>query len=309
MTDDLSDNMMKLMGISVPVLVYNPTGHFDISLVSSAHEAGALGIMDAEHLGPDGIKEALTSLRSTGAPFGVRLNPMSDSLMTLMGEGLPEGLRTIISTPKEGIPEMVRQGVYDTAHSMNLKVLQEVCSAEEAVESSRLGADGIVIRGSETGGRAAPLKALDLFEMIKKDCGSTPILIKGGVTLTNAREMLDKGIFGLVMGEQVYTIGASPLSDTLKGAIRSCTEEDFFQVGSSVDRVFSGYCPDRKVREELLSMETSMADGSTDRKEAYKAIRSEMNNRGGAGFTDDRGTSPFLLMGTDGLMAREFEKA
>ncbi|MCK5774007.1 MAG: acyltransferase domain-containing protein, partial [Thermoplasmata archaeon] len=47
----------------------------------------------------------------------------------------------------------------------------------------------------------------------------------------------------------------------------------------------------------------------TDRKEAYKAIRSEMNNRGGAGFTDDRGTSPFLLMGTDGLMAREFEKA
>ena len=33
-----------------------------------------------------------------------------------------------------------------------------------------------------------------------------------------------------------------------------------------------------------------------------------MNNRGGAGFTKDKGASPFLLMGTDGLMAGEFDK-
>ncbi len=307
MTDDRSAKVMELLGISVPVLVYNPTGHFDISLMEGAHEAGALGIMDAEHLDMDSIKKALSSLKASGITFGVRLNPMSDSLMALMGDGLPAGLRVIISTPKEGIPEMVRQGVYDTTHSMDLKVFQEVCSEEEAMESSRLGADGIVIRGSEAGGRSAPVPALELFDRIGGSCGDTALVLKGGVTLDNVGELLSRGVSGIALGGQVYALDVSPLPEEIKGQLTSAGEQDIFQVGGSVERIFTWQCPDGAIREEVISLEQSMIEGNDDPKSIYKAIRSVMDSKGGKGFTQEGGKASILLMGKDGLLAGTFK--
>jgi NAD(P)H-dependent flavin oxidoreductase YrpB (nitropropane dioxygenase family) len=197
------------------IIGITPFEHVDAGLVAAVCRAGALGVLD---LGcrPEAASAALAKLARQGVKdFGVRVGEGVE----VLPQPLPEGVRTVV----------VGAGA-DLGRWRPRSVLVQVTSIEEAREAARAGADGLIAKGSESGGRVGEETSLVLLQRIAREL-SLPIWVQGGVGLHTAAACLAGGARGVVLDSQLALVRESSLPESVRAAVAGMDGSETAVVG------------------------------------------------------------------------------
>ena len=266
------DTVKTILSINRDLLLYSAPAEDDVKTILESSRRGAIGILDLEYLDADSITRSVEELKKSKLPFGVRIDPMSDKLMTLMSGDVPENMRVLVSISKEGLPAMVRTGVYDTAHDMKIKVFQEVCTREEAEDAADGGCDAIIIRPFEGGGRVSSLESAELLKEVRSVSKEVPVLIRGGF----AKEQIEKiEVEGYVLDQEIF--GPYYLPMLVKKSVSAEGEPAVITLMKDIGRTMRFIAGPNEI-DELTRLEKDlMAEGEP--KEVYKALKTEIKDR------------------------------
>jgi len=209
------------------VLVADPCAQPNPSLVVAALRAGAVGILDVATVRGDGAADAVAELladvtRRSTSPFAVRIAAADGGgPRHLRGSGgrgdqatdLPEQVDTIVVAGPH-TPDGLRAAVAAWA---GRRVLVEVVSAEEAAAALVAGADGLVAKGCESGGRVGDVESFVLAQQIARL--DAPYWVQGGVGLRTAAGAVAGGACGVLLDGQLALLRESGLGDDARAAV------------------------------------------------------------------------------------------
>ncbi|TDC64012.1 acyltransferase domain-containing protein, partial [Streptomyces hainanensis] len=195
-------------------MVINPVHRPSPRLTVAATRAGALGVLELPDDDPRGAADALDRTASwSTAPFGVRVRP---GCPVAPGD-LPAAATTVLlADPTREPTEFVDR-----------TVLAEVTDLSGARAAAAAGAAGLIVRGSESGGRAGELSTFVLLQQVLADLGDTlPVWAAGGIGPHTAAAAVVGGAAGVVLDTQLalFDEAALPLEITETLAVLDGTE-------------------------------------------------------------------------------------
>ena len=184
-------------------------------LVVAVERAGYLGILD---LGPDpaAASDALGRVRRRlrGRPFGVRIS--GDAILGKHGGlSLPEEVDTVVADlsllPGASFPE--------AASGDGVRLIAEVTSPREAAEALGLGADGLLARGFESGGRVGELSTFVLLQQLAASHPGVPVWAAGGIGPRTAAAAVAGGAAGVAVDVQLALTAQAELPGEVAAAL------------------------------------------------------------------------------------------
>ena len=190
---------------SATIIAITPFEHPDVPVVRAATRAGALGVLD---VGRDAAiaRAALAELAACGeAPVGLRV---ADAAV-LDGLALPACVRTIVAAA--GTP-LARW------RALGLTTLVQVTSVAEAAAAAAAGADGLIAKGAESGGRVGEETSLVLLQALA-DAVTLPVWVQGGVGVHTAAACVAGGAAGVVLDAQLALARESSLPAPIRSAL------------------------------------------------------------------------------------------
>ena len=197
------------------IIGITPFEHADARLVVALCRAGALGVLDLGRR-PDAASAVLANLARQGIKdFGIRVAEGVE----VLPQPLPEGVQTVV----------VGAGA-DFGRWRPCSVLVQVTSIEEAREAAHAGADGLIAKGSESGGRVGEETSLVLLQRIAREL-SLPIWVQGGVGLHTAAACLAGGAKGVVLDSQLALVRESSLPESVRAAVAGMDGSETAVVG------------------------------------------------------------------------------
>ncbi|WP_031174095.1 type I polyketide synthase [Streptomyces durhamensis] len=193
------------------VLCLTPFAAPDAALAAAACAAGALGILDLG-TGDRRSREELSRLRRAApGPFGLRVTGRCALTPAEAGHA-PD---TVVLTP---------DAPWSPAElPPSCRVLAEVTDIGEAQAAVRAGAQGLIARGGESGGRVGELSTFVLLQQLLSDeeSGRLPIWACGGIGPRTAAAAVAGGAAGVVLDSQLALLAESGLGETVRQVLRS----------------------------------------------------------------------------------------
>ncbi len=192
------------------VVGVSPFERPDPRLTSAVLRAGALGVLD---LGRDidVARLAVSELLDSGIyRFGVRV-PEGCPLMPEHFSADPSHVILAECTTGEEI---------EIWRGPDRLVFVEVRSLDEAVRAVGFGADGLVLRGSESGGRVGEETSLVLLSRISGKV-SVPLWLAGGIGIHTAAGAIAGGAAKVVLDSQLALLRESSINASIQSAVAS----------------------------------------------------------------------------------------
>jgi acyl transferase domain-containing protein/NAD(P)H-dependent flavin oxidoreductase YrpB (nitropropane dioxygenase family) len=209
------------MSLNDSVIVVCPCSDVEPSprLVAAATLAGGLGVMD---LGA-GDARALQALREAttlvDGPVGVRISASCRAQMSNVERASNGRIALVLLEPDTAWDLAETAARYPT--------VVEVTSLEEARSAVDAGANGLVVRGAEAGGRVGDLSSFVLMQQVLADrAGSLPVWVWGGIGPHTAAACVIGGARGVVLDVQLALMPESELPDDASAAIRRSDGSD-----------------------------------------------------------------------------------
>src|SRR5262245_18476428 len=188
------------MSVVPSIIGMSPLGRPDAGLVAALTDAGALGVLD---LGRDraAAAHALQTLcRRSSSPFGVRVQSGVDV-------ELPAQVHVVIV-----------EDVADVARFLPRFVLAQVTSLDEARAAIAAGANGLIAKGGEAGGRVGEETTFVLLQHLVASC-AVPVWAQGGIGTHTAAACIAGGAAGVVLDSQLALLRESTLPADVQAAI------------------------------------------------------------------------------------------
>ncbi|MEW9528415.1 SDR family NAD(P)-dependent oxidoreductase [Microbispora sp. NPDC049125] len=179
----------------------------DVRLAAAVCAAGALGVVDITCGGPAAVEALGLMRRWDVSPRAVRLargdvRAWDALLQVLAGAdgGDPPDLHVLDTVLLGADVRWTRDEVTGTR-----RVLAEVTSVHEARCALDAGADGLVARGNEAGGRVGELSTFVLLQQLLSDSAlaGVPVWAWGGVAPSTAAACVTGGATGVVLDVQL----------------------------------------------------------------------------------------------------------
>ncbi|GAA1939618.1 type I polyketide synthase [Kitasatospora viridis] len=192
----------------------------DAALAEAVCRAGALGVLDLG-AGDRRAREELDRLRErVPGRFGVRLGPgcalSPGELRRADGTGPHTVLLAPDAAPAPGTPD------WDPAPFTGLRLLVEVTGLEQALAAVHAGADGLIARGSESGGRVGELSTFVLLQLLLASPGiEVPVWAAGGIGPHTAAAAVVGGAAGVVLDSQLALLAESAVPEQVAAVLRS----------------------------------------------------------------------------------------
>ena len=185
--------MHDIVGIS-------PLRKADANLVAAVCRAGALGVLDLGH----DSNRALTAIRELDrlgcGPFGVRVRRG----LGLEAEALPPTAEVVILDPGAEVAGWGTRTVW-----------VQVVSLEEAKAAVAAGANGLIAKGTEAGGRIGTETAFVLLQQLMAAVDA-PVWVQGGIGLHTAAAAIAGGARGVVLDAQLALVRESGLKPAVR---------------------------------------------------------------------------------------------
>ncbi|HEY4457036.1 MAG TPA: SDR family NAD(P)-dependent oxidoreductase [Pseudonocardiaceae bacterium] len=189
------------------VIGFCPLGEQNPRLVAAVSSAGGLGVLDLG-TGDRRARQALANaLRWATGPIGVRLS--EECALT------PDALRDVHTIV------LVGESRWRPADFAAQLVLTEVVSLAEALRAVEAGVDGLIVRGSESGGRIGELGTFVLLQQVLADARITvPVWAAGGIGERTAVAAVVAGAAGVVLDIQLALLAESELPGATTNVLR-----------------------------------------------------------------------------------------
>lgn len=198
------------------------TGEF----AASVSNAGALGLIGSGGMNADKLREQIKICKSlTDKPFGVNLmlmNPDTERMAAVVVEENVPVVTTGAGNPGKYIAQWKEAGI---------KVLPVVPSVALAVRLERLGVDGVIAEGTESGGHIGELTTMALVPQVV-DAVKIPVVAAGGIAC--GRQLLAAfalGASGIQVGTCLLASAECPIHDNYKAAIVKAGDTDTIVTG------------------------------------------------------------------------------
>lgn len=166
-------------------------------LVSSISNAGGFGVLACGAMPPEILRAEIQKTRTlTQKSFGVNLILMHPDLAHLIDICAEEGVRYIVLAgglpTQDTLAQIQAHGIKSLAFAPNLLLAKKLV---------RMGADALIIEGSEAGGHIGPVSTSVLAQEILPHVMDVPVFIAGGIGRGEAIvEYLRMGASGVQLG-------------------------------------------------------------------------------------------------------------
>ncbi|HXD86551.1 MAG TPA: nitronate monooxygenase, partial [Urbifossiella sp.] len=256
------------------LIVLTPAGCLDPSPAIAACRAGARGTLDLQFT--DDLNRAVAATHRlaafAGPRFGIKLgsNAKARSLANL------EPAWVIL--PGTSIGEI------PTLREAGIEVLIEAVSLPEAIEAAGQGADGIILKGHESGGRVGSDTAFVLIQKWRQYAErgrvSLPFWVQGGIGPNTAAACLAAGARGVVLDSQVFLARESPLGEPLRKRIPSLDGSETAIFGAKLGEAYRIYSrADSAAAQELLKEEERLFAAELPAEQKLAAWRKAVRSR------------------------------
>lgn len=222
-------NLDQMLGIEFPIIQGGMAQVATGAFAAAVSNAGALGIIGTGAMNAEMMKaEIETAKKLTDKPFGVNLmmmNPDVEEMARVLAEEKPAVITTGAGNPGKYIEIWKAQGI---------KVFPVVSSVALAKRLARLGVDGIIAEGTESGGHIGELTTMVLLPQVA-DAVDVPVIGAGGIA--SGRQMRAAEILG-ACGVQIGTVllgsAECPIHEKYKEALLKAKDRSTVVTGRSV---------------------------------------------------------------------------
>lgn len=189
------------------VIVINPLQRPSPRLTATAAATGAVGVLELPTDDPREVADLLDrTCRWSSVPFGVRIREGCSATTA----DLPELVDTVLLADPARSP----------ADFPGRRVLAEVTSLPEALSAAEAGAAGLIVRGSESGGRAGELSTFVLLQQVLAEPAlDLPAWACGGIGPHSAAATVAGGAAGVVLDTQLALFDEAGLPTELTGVL------------------------------------------------------------------------------------------
>lgn len=171
----MDTRITELLGIEYPIIQGGMAWVAEYHLAAAVSNAGGLGLIGAASAPAEVVREQIRNCKAlTDKPFGVNvmlLNPNAEEVAQVIAEEGVKVVTTGAGNPSKFLPMWKEAGV---------KVIPVVASVAMAKMMERMGADGVVAEGMESGGHIGSTTTLALVPQVV-DAVSIPVIAAGGI--------------------------------------------------------------------------------------------------------------------------------
>jgi len=223
----MKNRVCELLNIEYPIIMGGMSWAGTPTLAAAVSNAGGLGIIGSGAMKKEHLKEAIEKIRTlTNKPFGVNIilvSPYADELIDLVIEE-----RVPVVTFGAGNPSkyMIR------LKEAGIKVIPVVASDNMARMMERIGADGVIAEGMESGGHIGEVSTLVLVNAVCRAV-SIPVIAAGGIADGRAMAaMFTLGAEGIQMGTRFIASVEADTHENFKKLIIKSTIRDTIVTGA-----------------------------------------------------------------------------
>lgn len=205
----------EILNIKYPIIQGAMANIAKSSLASSVSNAGGLGIIASGGMKKEELREEIRKCRSlTDKPFGVNLMLMASNLSELIEVILEE--KPSVVTTGAGSPK----AFIDSFKKVGIKVIPVVPSVSLGLKMQSIGADAVIVEGTEAGGHIGENASFPLVQSAVKKL-SIPVIAAGGVADGKGlAAMFLLGASGVQVGTRFVLSKECDISDEYKRLIK-----------------------------------------------------------------------------------------
>ena len=243
----------EILGTRYPIIQGGMANIATGEFAAACSNAGALGVIGSGAMDPDTLRSHIRRCRElTDQPFGVNImlmHPQADDFARIVVEENVPVVTTGAGNPGKYVPAWKAAGI---------KVFPVVAAAILARHLARLGVDGIIAEGTESGGHVGEMTTMALVPQVV-DAVDLPVIAAGGIA--DGRQLaaaLALGACGVQVGTCLLVSQECPIHENYKQALLDARDSDTIVTGRSTGapvRVLKN-----RMSREYLRMEKAGAD-------------------------------------------------
>ena len=285
------------------VICLSPPGFPSLTLVQASRSGAFRGGVALEYVERPEMAKVLGAACASGTRFTISLAHGVDGLRDLVSTASKQGLECVVlcdANPKDLSSDIA------ALHALNVKVLIEVTDVELAETAEQAGADGIVVKGNESGGRVGEETSLILLQHVASRV-ARPVWVRGGVGLCSAAACMVGGAAGVVLDWQLALCAESELPEEVKARVSRMDGSETAILGQGCCERYRAYTRAGETAfTELKELEESLALGPAADVATLVRWRSavEMRIRGEGGTPPPIPAPPLAKGGLGGVGAR-----
>ena len=212
------NNLMKrgteLLGSEYAIMAGAMSWVSERNLVAAISNAGGFGVIAASSMSPELLDREIKATQALAKkPFGVNLITMHPQIMELIEVCRANKITHVVFAG--GLPK-------DTFIKAAKEFAKVICFAPALVIAKkliRIGADAIVIEGSEAGGHIGPVSTSVLAQEILPHVKEVPVFVAGGIGRGEAiAQYLKMGASGVQLGTKFVCASESVAHENFKNA-------------------------------------------------------------------------------------------
>lgn len=219
-------NITELLKTKYPVIQGGMANIATAELASAVSNAGGLGLIGAGGYDENWVRDEIRKMKKlTDKPFGVNLMLMSPHAPKIAEVVIEEGVKIV--TTGAGSP-----GIYmDKWKANNMVVIPVVPSVALARRVERMGADAVVVEGTEAGGHIGETTTMAIVPQVA-DAIHIPVIAAGGIA--DHRGVLAAfalGAKGVQIGTVLLATKECPIHENYKNRIVRAKDIDSIVTG------------------------------------------------------------------------------
>lgn len=260
------NKVCEILNIKYPIIQGGMAWVADANLASAVSNAGGLGLIAGGNAPKEIIKEEIRKCRTlTDKPFGVNvmlLSPFADDIIDLIIEE-----RIPVITTGAGNPAKYM----DRLKEVNTKVIPVVPSIALAQRMEKLGADAVIVEGTEAGGHIGELTTMVLTPQVADNI-DIPVIAAGGIA--DGRGIVAAfalGANGVQIGTRFICSNECNVHENYKNMVLKSKDRDAIVTGRTTGHPVRAL--KNKLAKDILSMEKEGADPAEIDKKGIGSLR------------------------------------